>query len=172
MQYEKCMEMNVSLKRDMTTLKVQNNELEQYSRRTCVREFGIHESKVENCEQFVTEVLTQRWKLDMTSEVIEVAHRMGKVRTDKPRGIIVRFVSRKSKEIVMLHKSSLKGSGVSIFDDLTATNMHLMNTAKKHDLVENASSINGKVIILGKNDQKHRIQLDSDITALLTRGNR
>ena len=48
--------------------------------------------------------------MDITEEDVEVAHRVGKFKSDRKRAIIVRFASRKTKEKVMAEKKKLKGS--------------------------------------------------------------
>jgi hypothetical protein len=89
------------------------DDLEQYSRKTCLKFAGIPEREDEDTDEVVLNtidklVLLQEFeKLDKYS--ISVSHRLGKPRHDKPRDIIVRFVRYRDKATVYRLKSNLKG---------------------------------------------------------------
>ena len=58
--------------------------------------------------------------VDVTPEAFAAVHRVGK-KGDKPRQVMVRFVSRRVRDTVMGKKKMLKeqGKGVFINEDLT-----------------------------------------------------
>ena len=89
----------------------------------------------ENTLELVSDLLYNKLELETD---IEVAHRAGvKGRNPKnPRSIIVRFLRRSDKRAVMLRRKLLKGSKVSISDDLTSRNVNLNKEARDHNRIE------------------------------------
>lgn len=101
------------------------DNLEQYSRKTSLRVFGIQEQPNENPEQLILGLINSKLKLNFDSCKIEACHRIGK-KTDKPRAIIVKFESYKFKQLVFANKKYLKGTSYVIREDLTATRNALL----------------------------------------------
>ena len=86
----------------------QLDDLEQYTRRTNIRIYGIPESNVENadpCEDthnLAMNFVKEELGVDLKPEDISRSHRVGK-RSSKPRSIIVRL-SRHNKKVEILQK--------------------------------------------------------------------
>ena len=108
------------------------NDLDQYIRRNNIRIFGIPEvgereeddegESSKACERKVLELELFRSKLGLDiQEDIEAAHRLGKKRPDvnTQRGVIVRFVSRKTRDEVLFNRRKLKKTRTVIVEDLT-----------------------------------------------------
>ncbi|KAE8281759.1 hypothetical protein D5F01_LYC19142 [Larimichthys crocea] len=120
---ERRMERNES-----SALKTMNrvSELERYSRRWNLRLHGLTETREEDvrvraisvCQAVLSE---DKEKL---ADAIDVVHRVGKPRQDntKPRGVIVRFISRRFRDAVWKAAKSnpyLQNKGLRFTEDLT-----------------------------------------------------
>ena len=141
----------------------------------------------ENTSELVSDLLYNKLELETD---IEVAHRVGvKGRNPKnPRSIIVKFLRRSDKRAVMLRRKLLKGSKVSISDDLTSRNVNLIKEARDHNLtsrnvnlikeardhnrIEAVWSWDGKVYAKGVNGHKFLLRPNTDIDIELEKGNK
>ena len=63
----------------------------------------------------------------------------------KPRSILVKFCSYRKRSEIMLVKKKLKGSGITIAEDLVSEKFKLLMTARKNPVVENAWSQDGRI---------------------------
>ena len=73
--------------------------------------------------------------VDVTPEAFAAVHRVGKKKGDKPRQVMVRFVSRRVRDNVMGKKKVLKdqGKGVFINEDLTLLRSKMMYAIRQTD---------------------------------------
>ena len=93
----------------------------------------------ENNSETESKVLTVLKKIDenISHEDIDIAHRLGKSKTNKIPNIIVRFVSRRTRNNIYKERRKLKSnaSGIStservfINENLTKRNKHLFSLA-------------------------------------------
>lgn len=133
------------------------NDLDQYIRRNNLRIYGISEAgeKVGNdewesseaCERKVLQMFRSQLNLDIQEEGIEAAHRLGRRRTDSntPRGIIVRFISRKVRDNVLYNRRKLKKTRTVIVEDLTPSNYQLLCKVKDDPICSQSWSKNGRI---------------------------
>ena len=106
----------LTLRREVNDLQAHNDDLEQHSRRASVRVFGVPENTPGSTDDMLLDLCNKALNLrpPLALEEIEVSHRVQKVveeRTQsedgqtvvvaKPRPIIVKFVSRRTKARVM-----------------------------------------------------------------------
>ena len=68
---------NAEIKSTLSEMKLKTDELEQYSRRSCVRISGIKESQSENVNGVVVQLI-DRLNLDVKPENIDQMHRVGR----------------------------------------------------------------------------------------------
>ena len=72
-------------------------------------------------------------EVEVTEADIDVAHRIG---PPPPKGrsrpVIVRFLSRKARDLVVSNRKNLKNKGVAFGEDLTKANYNLLLAAEKH----------------------------------------
>ena len=158
-------EKQANILQDISKLQSRINDAEQYSRRNCVRIYGIAEKPNENTDALTLE-LASDMELDIRSEDIDRSHRIGpphqptKVTTDgkppPPRPIIVKFTSYRARNLMILNRKHLKGTKKGIEEDLTFANRLLLSEAKKEvDSGKNknliaAWSTDGRIIVLTK----------------------
>ena len=139
---------NKKLKEEMSSIKKELIDLEQYGRRNNVRIFGLkeitHEKDSSQTEEAVIRLFKEKLSVTTTPQQIEVAHRIGKQSSGRTRQIIVRFVSRKDCGRVLAARKALKGSGITIAEDLTEKNAKWLHSVKKREDVVAAWTKNGK----------------------------
>ena len=145
-------------------LKLENNSLEQYGRRNNIRVVGIPEQENESAEQTAQTVAeTLNAKLPNTNLKrydIDIAHRLGKKRDGKPRTVIMKFVSRMTRDNVFKNRKNLKGSNIFINEDLTRINQNILTCVrvKMTDEVESAWSSNGRIFYKHKDKTMHEVK--------------
>lgn len=106
------------------------DNLEQYTRRNNLRIYGIDEERGENTDKLIIESVNKILGPIMSIDDVERSHRIGKFQGNKPRPIIVKFLSyRKRKQIYDL-KSKFKGTPCVINEDLTTYRYKVLQAAK------------------------------------------
>ena len=111
--------------------------MEQYSRRTCIRIFGVKEEKGENTDAIAADIITNKLGIPLDPVCdIDRSHRTGKVKEasqttssashvhQKPRSIIVKMTTYRKRREIMLNRKKLKDTGITIVEDLTAKNQN------------------------------------------------
>jgi hypothetical protein len=145
---------------------------EQYSRRNNVKIMFVEEGSdetVEDTEKIALKIFKERLNLkDLKSGDIEVAHRLGKKKDGQKRPIIVKFVSRKSKNQVIKNRKLLKGKTpkIVIFEDLAKGTYQLYQQAASHYAVQDSWTSDGKVFVTDSGGKTHRLQKLSDLDKL------
>jgi hypothetical protein len=139
------------------------NESDQYQRRNNLRIYGIpepvadpknpHKAEAEDdIERKVLEMFTNKLQVSVKPGDVEAVHRLGKPgrkggEGNAPRGVIVRFVNRKQKELVIKNRKKLKNTRMVIVEDLTDENYRLYRKVKENDLCKHAWTVNGKTMM-------------------------
>jgi hypothetical protein len=142
------------------------NDLEQWTRKSSVRVFGLkdtnrNETHTESEEKVVNMV---RNKLGIDIEnTVDIAHRVGRFSLDSDRSVIVKFKSRKQKIEVMKHRKKLKGTGISIAEDLTTVNHQLLRKTKENPIVETAWSSGGNIFAKFRNGTIIKVNYDTKL---------
>ena len=139
-------------------LRISTADLEQYSRRNCLQFFGVREENNESTDDLVCRIANNQLGLSISKADIDRSHRMGNPNSKepiakdgrpapkRPRPIVVKFVSYRTRHSVISRRRLLKGSSIVIQEQLTKANLHLLNIAKKKKNVETAWSSDGRVI--------------------------
>ncbi|KAI5699849.1 hypothetical protein M8J76_012580 [Diaphorina citri] len=109
------------------------DDLEQYGRRNNIRIFGINKDrskKIEDkdLEHEVISEINQKTGCGITTHQIEACHYLDKNKTN----VIVRFVSRKTRDEVFYKKKGFKGTKISITEDLTKKNYTLLKECQQN----------------------------------------
>ena len=136
------------------------NTQEQYSRRNCIRVFGVPERERESTDQLVCDIAKNHMGVNLKPEQIDRSHRVRR-RVEpagglprRPRAIIVKLTSYRVRQQLMLNKKKLKENktGFSIYEDLTATNRSLLWDAQKacnepDSKIKSAWTMDGRVVV-------------------------
>ena len=151
-KYEVQCDPDTNLQKSIQELKMKNNDLEQYMRRSNLRIFGLDVKKDEDCAEKAATYLADTLDIPLSTSDIEVAHiipakkKSGSSTVGRRKTVIlVRFGSKATKETVLKRRTKLKGSGVSIADDLTSWNMDILRNLRGDDQIENTWSWMGKL---------------------------
>ena len=124
-----------SLKVEVKNLEKKADDQEQYSRRNCLLIHGLTETKTEDTDEMVLDVINNKLNIEMSQISIDRSHRLGKRKGpgQKPRAIIVQFTRYKDRHHVFTNKKLLKGSGISVTESLTLKSMeHLKKAREQH----------------------------------------
>lgn len=116
---------NAELKKKMTTMEERIIEQERYSRRSCLRLYGVAENPAKNVKLKAREIC----KAVVSVKDKHDAYRLGRLKTGegrdvRPRPIIIRFVSRTLRDLTWKSANQndfLKSKGYSFKEDLTAS---------------------------------------------------
>ncbi|GFS17815.1 hypothetical protein ElyMa_001505800 [Elysia marginata] len=120
--------------------------MQQYTQSNNVRIFGIRDTRKD--EQ---NLIGQKLDFKLHDRDIDIAHRLGSFRPNSDRCIIVRFSSRKTIKTIMTKRRALKGSGITIAEDLTKINFNRLRQLKDLDAVERAWTKKGEAYAVGRN---------------------
>jgi len=103
---------NQLLENKISFLEFDMNDLEQYSRTQNLEIQGIPVSDNENNAETESKVLTVLKKIDenISHDDIDIAHRLGKSKANKTPSIIVRFVSRRTRNNIYKERRKLKSN--------------------------------------------------------------
>ena len=141
----------LKISREAKTHAVEN---EQYSRKNSLRIFGIKETEGENPLQLVLEVLEEKLNINFTRRDFSTAHRVGKKDPGKPRAILTVFLRSDDRKATVRARKALKGTGITIVEDLASGVWQLFNRVKNDERVESAWTWEGKVKLKTKRDNK------------------
>ncbi|KAK6191154.1 hypothetical protein SNE40_002893 [Patella caerulea] len=127
------------------------DELEQYSRKNCIRISGIKEDLNENVEGKIMKVLST---IDnsLSPNNIENCHRLGRKQANKHRQIIVRLKSYKTKVHIMKNRKMAQTAikGVYINEDLTRYRAYVASITRwsyKQGFIAACWTRDGKIFI-------------------------
>ena len=163
---------NISLNHVERDLRTDINETweyavknEQYSRKNNVRIHGLEEHSEEDVEAKVIGMAKDELGVEIKPEEIEIAHRIGQARNNssetarsqgnpKPRSIIVKFVSNKTKMKLLTKRKLLKGKKIVIVEDMATDIAKRLKKLKEKASVESAWFVNGKIKYIQRGDSR------------------
>lgn len=155
---------NKKLCEDNNKLANDLDDLQQYSRRNCLRIFGIPEQKDENPVDVVLNFFSEKFKNGIDASYIDRAHRVGKI-SNHSRPLIVKFVSYAKRKEIFDNKRMLKGSGCRISEDLTKRRLLIFKTAIEKFRRENVWTSDG-IIMIRRGNTKTAVRRMEDLTTL------
>ena len=181
---ENIIELNAEkneLKTEMSKMHTKTNELlskindiEQYTRRNNLRIFGVPDpgdwETAAESEEKVLSIFHQKLKMyNIKSEQIEACHRIGRYKEGKNRAVIVRFISRKTKDSIIKERKQLKGTRILIAEDLTRENaawfFKVKMSVKDESSISSVWTHNGETFVYGPSG-KVKISMNSDLNKL------
>lgn len=141
-------------------LQDRTDELEQYQRRNNLRVFGVDEVSGEDTDRIVKELCRDKLGVDLPHTAICRSHRVGRQPQPGPdgkkrhRAIIVRFTSYQVRREVYGAKKKLKGTGVTIREDLTGRRMEVLRGATATHGVRSTWTQDGRILWVDKTGKK------------------
>ena len=151
------------LDRDNKALREEIDTMEQYS----LFGHGIPETKADTGEA-VLQVFNGQLNVSVTPDCIDRSHRLGRQQpsSNKPRPIIVKFVSYETRRQVFSAKRRLKGGKVVITENLTRRRNELLNHTRTQPDVKCAWTTDGRIVCLLENGEKRTIVTELDLAQL------
>ncbi|KAK3917255.1 Protein unc-13-like protein C [Frankliniella fusca] len=145
------------------------DELEQYGRRNNLRIFGVEEKENENTNDLVIQV-SNEMGVCITNSCIDRSHRVGRRgQGAHPRPIIVKFTSYAYRNTIFMNKRKLKGTKITVREDLTRTRLQLLKDAASSYSVQNVWSLDGVVMVNVGLRRPARLKCQEDLNALLSK---
>lgn len=166
-QLRKTEEKNKVLEEENRMMKRQINDIEQYGRRMNLRVYGMNEAGKKpiderHLEGEVVKVLNEKMGMTITIKDVQACHY-----TDKKKvGVIIRFVSRKHRDQIFFLKKKLRGSRISITEDMTRDNYRLLKQCQNEFDKKNIWTVNGVIRIKVK-DVIYKVKCVDDLNALV-----
>lgn len=133
--------------------------LEQYSRRNSLRIFGIPETKDENTDTMICNLISEKLQISLNPTDLDRTHRIGKIST-KDRPIIVKFATYNARARVFNLKRYFKGTNITVKEDLTKYNVNLLKTAAEKYGFKNAWSRDGNIFYKTNNQIRQIKNID------------
>lgn len=163
---------NEALTTRVATLEKQVEQGEQYSRRNNLRISGMKEDtgSAENTDDMLMKIASD---IGSGIQLVDVdrSHRVGDPRKarSRPREIIVKFATYRSRQNFYKRRTSLKDNGyegVFVNEDLTKFRSNLLYEARKlykSEHLKGAWSADGNILVKDNTDDIHRITGVSDL---------
>lgn len=149
------------------------DNMEQTSRRCCVRIHGLPEANKDNISRVVYDFFNAgKMKLELQHDAVENCYQL------KPRGsgvnaansvkpvTIVRFRSANYADLVLNKRRLLKGTNITIREDITKKRYELLKLAREKAGKQKAWTTRGN-IFLEYNGSKYRITCADEIISIL-----
>ena len=141
---------------------------EQYSRKNNLRILGLEEHAGENLEETLVNFAKEHLHEEIKAEEIEIIHRIGQPtstdgkrgnsasdqRSNKPRPVIIKFLSNKTKMRLLHKRRELKGKKMVIQEDMAPDIAKRLKKLKEKRSVESAWFSNGKIKFKLKDDSR------------------
>ena len=122
-------------------LQVLNDDIEQYTRRTNIRIFGIHENKHEKTDELAKQFCKDELKIELKDDDISRSQRVGRTSyataaERRPRPIIVRLTRHNKKVEILKKRRVLRQNhrNYSIQEDLTETRRSVLKYLRDPDI--------------------------------------
>ena len=96
------------IQNEFSSVKFELNRLEQYSRKSSIRVYGIEESQDKKVGEKALSKIKEEINVEISPDDVDIVHRVGKRSEERPKGILVKFSSHKPKERVMKSKNMPK----------------------------------------------------------------
>ena len=163
------------IKKLENTCKSNIDDLEQYSRRSCVRISGIKEEEGENTDELVLN-LARRVSADIRPEDLDRSHRVGRPRevsqnantVPRPREIIVKLTNYRARMQLLKGRAFLRSTKAKIFinEDLTSARKEIAYECrglKRDNKIRKVWTYNGNIFIIDNHDVKKQISSMSEL---------
>lgn len=132
----------------LKNLQTSLDDQEQYSRRECLRFYGVPEKESEKTDDVIRDISSSLLEVTLTENDIARSHRItprGGRREEQPNPIIVRFSTYNVRQRVYEAKTKLKGSDIFMQEDLTPIRRDLLNRARKMPNVKRVRTNDGRI---------------------------
>ena len=161
---QKIEDRDCEIRKLRTELDLKTDQLEMYSRRNCLRIFGLEEKEGENTDDMVLNV-AKKISVDLSLNDIDRSHRVGRKFAGKNRPIIVKFVSYRKRREVFQSKRQLKGQKITIREDLTRQRLDVLHAAISRFQMRNVWTEDGQIVV-NTGTGRFRVQTMAELNSL------
>ena len=149
------------LQREIEQVKEHTVKNEQYSRRNNLKIFGLKEETNEDTAEAVVKMVKDKMKITMSKDDIEVAHRIPTRGGTKPA--IVKLRDTSTKFSLLKSRKSLKGSGITIAEDVTQSVLDQLKKITESENTKEAWIWMGKIYVRDNADNVHKYAIGDTI---------
>lgn len=166
---------NASLKVRVYNLETQVDDIEQYSRRNCLRVSGLTERHDEDTDKLILD-LAKELDINLSITDIDRSHRLGRpaVPGGRPRQIIVKFTSYRARDMLFSKRKVMKDkpgfSHTYINEDLTYKRSQMLYEARqamKAKDITGAWSFDGKLYVRDNSDTRRKLERQGDLEKII-----
>jgi hypothetical protein len=158
------------LKAQLQLIVDNQDRLETHLRRKVLLFHGVAEVNDEDPLQTTLHTVNSCMKMpSITSDSIEVCHRLGVKRDDKSKPVLVQFAGMQSKSAVWKAKMALKGSDISISEFLTKSRQEVFTAARGYFGRSQCWSTDGSIYILLADKSRAKVHTMSELKTLQRR---
>ncbi|KAL0858995.1 hypothetical protein ABMA27_010852 [Loxostege sticticalis] len=150
---------------DLLTVGLDRHEM--LTRRKVLLFHGVAENSNEDVKALVTGILGGQ--MEMPSEIasqIAVCHRLGAPKNSKSRPLLVRFTNYEARKEVWSHKTSLKGTGITVSEFLTKARHEVFMAGREHFGINNCWTMDGQITLLLPDNSRRRLECMRDLRIL------
>ena len=144
---------------EMKKLHIEVNRVAQYTLKDNVRILGLPEKKTEDCREVVCALVSDKVKVQLEPKDVSIAHRLVKPEKQQHKPIIAKLKDRTQRLDILKKRKILKGSGITIMEDITKANLQLTRDAEDSGVFEAVWFWNGRVHALAKGYPKDKLTL-------------
>lgn len=134
------------LEGENTNLQKRVKNLEESAKKNQIIVFGLEEETEELLEDRILHFLTNNLSTNISAQNIDNIYRIGKKGRGNTRPVIVRFVRYLEKQLVLRNANKLKGTGISISNDLTHQQQQEQKILYKYFRIAKSKGFPAKII--------------------------
>lgn len=151
-----------ALNREAKEARLAANDAEQYGRRQNLRIRGLSVGVNDDCRLVAADFCRNSLQLpDFNASKIDVAHiipiraeHVTQARKSIKSEVIVKFHNREDRNSVIRNRRNLRGTAITVVEDLTSLNVQTLNRIRQDDRVATCWTWNGRIFALLKSGQK------------------
>ncbi|ELU00447.1 hypothetical protein CAPTEDRAFT_204891 [Capitella teleta] len=159
------------LRTNVQNLESQIESIELYSRRNSLRISGVEESDKEDIIKETMTIFEEKIKLPtpIAASDIDIIHRVG-LKGNKPRPILVKFLTYAARDRVMCNRRSLENSDIYLNEDVTRQWFQLLfqlYQLKAQKKISKAWTHDGTMVVKDRANKFHYARLLHEARALI-----
>ena len=149
------------------------NHVEQWGRRWNVRIWGITgDSREETLSECMNRVASffhlQLGLVHFDMNNIDIAHRIGRYQPKSDRAIIVRFLRKTDKILILQQKKELRGTPYRLAEDLTPANARLFFRAREAAGARNVWTRDGNILVRTSDGRVRQVEEDTPLSEMFS----
>lgn len=136
--------------------------LERNSKVKNLRIYGLSYEPGEDLEDKVTDMINNKLQVNLTPIDIEHCYRVGDKTTQKTQVTILKLNNYKHKKLIVANRRKLKGTGITIAEDLDRQSHKLLKMAMEKFGNKNVWTLDG-IIFARKSGRRYKINSITDL---------